>query len=123
MRDPWIRTRRAAAWLLISAIAVMSFVPPAYRTVTYASHNVEHFSIFVATGVSFGVGYPNRPFVSGLLLLMFCAAIELAQQWVPGRHSRLGDFVVDAAAVCIGVSMAFCAARLHDRRKNHGKFH
>jgi VanZ family protein len=90
----------------------MSFVPAAYRIVTYASQNAEHFAIFFAAAVSFGFGYPNRPLVSGLVLLIFCAAIELAQQWVPGRHARLSDFVVDAAAVCIGVGTACFAAKL-----------
>jgi VanZ family protein len=107
---------RAASWLLIFAIAVLSLVPPAYRTVTHASQNVEHFAIFFAAGVSSGFGYPNRPLVSGLLLLIFCAAIELAQQLVPGRHARLSDFVVDAAAVCIGVGSACFAARLPHTR-------
>jgi hypothetical protein len=113
MRDSRIRTIcKAASWLLIFAIASLSLVPPAYRTVTHASQNAEHFAIFFAAGVSFGVGYPNRPIVSGLALLIFCAAIELAQQWVP----RLGDFVVDVSAVCIGVGTACLAARLHHTR-------
>ena len=113
MRSHWIRTIcRTAAWLLIFAIAVLSLVQPSYRAVTHAPHNLEHFAIFFATGLAFGVGYPSRPFVLGSTLLIFCAAIEIAQRWVPGRHARLTDFIIDAAAVSIGVSMASLAARL-----------
>jgi VanZ family protein len=103
---------RAAAWLLTLAVIVLSFVPPSHRVVTYAPHNLEHFAIFFATGVAFGVGYQSRPFVSGIALVIFCGAIELAQNWVPGRHARLTDFIVDAAATCVGVSMASLATRL-----------
>ena len=57
---------------------------------------VEHFSIFFATGLAFGVGYPQRRLFQFVALLAFAAAIELAQLLVPGRHARLSDFLIDA---------------------------
>jgi VanZ family protein len=38
-------------------------------------------------------------------------ALELAQLWVPGRHARLEDFIVDALTACAG----FVAAAMLDR--------
>jgi VanZ family protein len=102
---------RASAWLLALAILVLSLVPPSYRPITEASHNVEHLAIFLATGFAFGVGYPDRPFALATGLVIFCGAIELAQRWVPGRHARLSDFMVDAATACIGVGVTSVAAR------------
>ena len=32
-------------------------------------------------------------------------AIEIAQLWVPGRHARLIDFLVDTTAACIGIGL------------------
>jgi VanZ family protein len=102
---------RASAWLLALAIVVLSLVPPSYRPITEASHNLEHLAIFLATGFAFGVAYPDKPFALAIGLVIFCGAIELAQQWVPGRHARLRDFIVDAAAVCVGLGVASVATR------------
>jgi VanZ family protein len=102
---------RASAWLLALAIVVLSLVPPSYRPITEASHNLEHLTIFFTTGFAFGVAYPDKPFALAIGIVIFCAAIELAQRWAPGRHARLSDFIVDAAAACIGLGAAFVAAR------------
>ena len=32
--------------------------------------------------------------------------LEILQLWMPGRHARLGDFVVDAMAACAGLALA-----------------
>ena len=106
------RVFQIAAWslaFLIALIALLSVVPPSYRPVTAAS---EHLAIFLSTGLSFGVAYPARPWVLAIGLASFCGATEIAQLWVPGRHARLVDFLVDAAAACIGVGMACVASRL-----------
>jgi hypothetical protein len=102
---------RASAWLLALAIVVLSLVPPSYRPITEASHDLEHLAIFLATGFAFGVAYPDKPFALAIGLVIFCGAIELAQRSVPERHARLRDFVVDAAAVCIGLGVASVATR------------
>ena len=109
----WLqKISRALAWLLGLAILVLSLVPPSYRPITEASHNVEHLAIFLATGFAFGVAYPDRPFALATGLVIFCGAIELAQRWVPGRHARLSDFIVDAAAACIGLGVTSAAVRI-----------
>jgi VanZ family protein len=33
---------------------------------------------------------------------MFAGFVEIAQLFVPGRHARLSDFIVDALAMCVG---------------------
>jgi VanZ family protein len=86
-------------------------VPPSHRPVTDASHSMEHFGIFLATGFAFGFGYPSRPLALALALATLCGVIEVAQHWIPGRHARLSDFLVDAAATIIGVGIAYMGAR------------
>jgi VanZ family protein len=108
---------RASAWLLALAIVVLSLVPPSYRPITEASHNLEHLAIFLATGFAFGVAYPDKSFALVIELVIFCGAIELAQRWVPGRHARLSDFIVDAAAACIGLGVASVAAILSGSKR------
>ena len=95
----WCRTAcRTSAWTLALAIVVLSLVPPSYRPVTEASHSFEHLAIFLVTGLAFGAGYPGRPFRIAVALVIFSGTVELLQQWVPGRHARLSDFLVDGTA-------------------------
>jgi len=106
-----------AAWLLLLAIVVLSVVPPDFRPVTPAPHNVEHLAIFFLTGLAFGLGYESRPFLQAIGLVAFSAAIELLQLSVPGRHARLSDFFVNAVSVALGIGLATLMAGRHPRRR------
>jgi len=90
---------RVIAWLLIVAITALSLVPPNLRPVTGASHNIEHFVTFSATGLAFGLGYSRWPVWVVSALVIFACAIEFAQTLVPGRHARLSDLIVDVIAM------------------------
>jgi len=43
--------------------------------------------------------------VAGLSVVLI-GILELLQLFVPGRHARLEDFLVDALAVCVGLAVA-----------------
>jgi VanZ family protein len=103
---------QVTAWLLALAIVVLSLGPPSTRPVTGAGHNLEHLLIFLATGVAFGLGYPRRFWLLAMALPIFAAVIEIAQILVPGRHARLSDFLVDAAALCLGVGLSYLLVKL-----------
>jgi VanZ family protein len=109
------RLFQTAAWLLLLAIIVLSVVPPEDRPVTPAPRDIEHLGIFLLTGLAFGLGYERRHFVQALCLIIFSAAIELVQLLIPGRHAKLGDFVVDALSTVIGVGLA----ALIPKARNH----
>jgi VanZ family protein len=112
MRGFFIKAARITGWFLAVVIAALSLVPPWLRPETGAPHDLEHFAIFFATGAAFGFGYSHKPLETSIALVIFAAAIEIAQLFVPGRHARLGDFVVDALALCVGVGLAsFLATR------------
>ena len=101
---------RASAWILLMTIAVLSLVPAQDRPGTSLPHLVEHLSIFLVTGMAFGVGYPQRRLFQFVTLVAFAAAIELAQLLVPGRHARLSDFLIDALGMSLGLSIGFIAS-------------
>src|SRR5262249_56657749 len=68
---------------------------------------------FLATGMAFGFGYPDRFRLPTIMAQpTFAAAIEVAQIWAPGRHARMSDFLVDAAASCLGVGLSYAFVRL-----------
>ena len=89
----------------------MTVVPPSLRVVTGAPHNVEHAMIFLITGAAFGLGYRLRLRVMCAAAVVFCACLELVQLAVPGRHARISDFLIDAAAACGGIVMAWAVVR------------
>ena len=100
------RLFQAVGWLCVLAIMVLSLVAPSLRPVTFLPHDVEHAAIFAITGLALGLGYPRRIAHHMAMLVVFAAAIELAQFYAPGRHPRMIDFIVDALSACVGVALA-----------------
>jgi VanZ family protein len=109
------KAARIAAWVLALAIVILSIVPAEFRPQTSMPHQFEHFAIFFATGVAFMCGYSQRALKVAIALVVFAGMIEIVQIYVPGRHARLSDFIVDAAALCAGLALASVggARRLH----------
>ena len=105
---------RILAWTLIITIVVMTVVPAPLRVVTGVPHNIEHALIFSATGIAVRLGYELRLSVVYAAAVVFCAGLELVQLAIPGRHARVSDFVVDAAAACAGIGIAWTVRRLTD---------
>jgi hypothetical protein len=100
---------RFTGWLLLIMITALSLSPPNLRPETGTPHHFEHFAIFCATGITLGVGYNNKRGLLAAGLMLFAGAIELAQIFAPGRHARLGDFIVDALAASVGVGLSMLA--------------
>ncbi len=107
---------RIAAWSLATFIVILSVVPPGLRPETGVPHSLEHFAIYWATGVAFGFGYERRQRLLAVSLVAFSGAMELIQLFVPGRHARLSDFIVDALATCAGLLTVSAIER--SRRSN-----
>src|SRR5262245_12821298 len=106
---------RATAWFALTAIIILSLVPPGARPTTFMPHKIEHASIFLFNGVAFGMAYYGYEWLSSVAAIIFCASIELAQLTIPGRHARLCDFFVDAIAVCVGIFVGSTLIRMRPR--------
>lgn len=98
---------RLGAWFVVSALVVLTVVPPSMRPVSTFPSAVEHLGSFFLAGLLYRLGYPRRLFVSLAIAVAFAAAIELLQIPIPGRHARLIDFAVDAVAGCAGTLIGF----------------
>jgi VanZ family protein len=101
------QTSRIGGWLLAAAVVFFSVSPASLRLITPLGHTREHFFIHALLGLAFGIGYTKRPWLLAFGLVAFTGAIELAQLFVPGRHARLRDFLIDAGAACLGVGLAW----------------
>jgi len=96
---------------LATAIVALSVVPPSLRPETGLPHGIEHFVIYLATGLAFALGCELKPGLLATLLVFFSGAVEIAQLFVPGRHARLSDFIVDGLAITVGVMVVSLVAR------------
>lgn len=112
-----IGVARIIAWLLLIAIVALTFVPPGLRPVSGLPHNVEHLAIFLLMGAAFGLAYQGHAHSLGLMAILFAAVLELSQVFIPGRHARLSDFVINAAGVCAGIALATLLNRWQRSRR------
>ena len=67
-------------------------------------------------------GYSQRALKLAVALVGFAGFIEIVQIFVPGRHARLTDFIVDAAALPVGMAIASLAGarKLHQAAETSG---
>jgi VanZ family protein len=97
---------RIFAWLLAAAVTFATLGPPRYRPHSNLGQDGEHALAFVLVGLAFGLAYTrNRLLTAGIAVVMI-GVIEILQLWMPGRHARVEDFVVDALAACAGFAAA-----------------
>ena len=102
---------RCVAWLLIGAIAVFTLSPIELRPVSGAPVSVERLAAFAAIGAVFCFGYPKHRFAILILLIGTVGFLELAQNYVPGRHGRVMDGVVKVSGAMLGAVFAMCVTR------------
>ena len=103
---------RIMAWSLAIALTALTLVPPGLRPVTGLPHVVEHLAAFVAAGIALALAYRRHVAFLFAGTVVWTGALELAQLLVPGRHSRLSDFLVDAAGVCAAIRLVAAGSRL-----------
>jgi VanZ family protein len=107
---------RAAGYAAILLIGVLSLVPGALRPETGAPGQFEHFVAYLgaATFLALGSDKASQRW-QGLWLVPFAAALEIAQHFVPGRHSRFSDFAVSSVGAILGIIAAFGIAPILSR--------
>jgi VanZ family protein len=66
----------------------------------------------VLVGSAFGLAYPRRRWTVSAVGVALIGLLEIMQLWVPGRHARFEDFVVDALSACVGFALSAAADRM-----------
>jgi VanZ family protein len=97
---------RLFAWTLAAAVAFATLGPPSYRPHSELGQNGEHALAFVLLGLAVGLAYKRNRWLTATIAVAMIGLVEILQFWAPGRHARLSDFIVDAAAACAGLVVA-----------------
>jgi VanZ family protein len=112
------RLLRWATWCVI-VLAILSLTPGDEMVRTGAPSELEHFAAYAGAAFIATLGYQRR--VSRLqiaALLIVCAGLlELAQFWIPGRHSQAVDFAFSAAGVMAGSAIVWLWSRRAQARR------
>ena len=97
---------RLFAWLLAAAVTFATLGPPRFRPHSDLGQDGEHALAFVLLGLAFGFAYTQNRLFTAVTAVVGIGGIEVLQIWMPGRHARLEDFIVDALAACAGLAIA-----------------
>ena len=97
---------RIIAWLLTAAVTFATLGPSRYRPHSELGQDGEHVLAFLLVGLAFGLAYPRRRLLTAGIAVILIGVLEMLQLWMPGRHARLEDFIVDALAACAGIAAA-----------------
>jgi VanZ family protein len=97
-----INVIRLFAYFLAAALSFATLGPPSLRPHSNLGQDGEHALAFVLIGLAFALGYPRHRLLAAGLTVAFTGVLELLQLFVPGRHARLEDFLVDALATLGG---------------------
>lgn len=100
---------RTIAWLLAAAVTFATLGPPGRRPHSDLGQDGEHALAFILVGLAFGLAYGRRRLLVAGAAVVLIGVLELMQFWAPGRHARMGDFLVDAATACLGFALAAAA--------------
>jgi VanZ family protein len=92
-------------------LLILTTLPAAKRPVTGLQHDVEHFGAFLLLGLLFAFGFRAQARSMFLGSIAFAAFVEGSQIQLQTRHARLADFLVDAAALCVGILIARLISR------------
>ena len=97
---------RAAGWIGVAAIVVLSTLPGSERPHTGAPGQMEHVLAYFMTASALATGYQRRDTRLKLLLglMLLAEAMECAQLFIPGRNAAIGDFLASSLGALIGVA-------------------
>jgi VanZ family protein len=109
---------RIVAWLLTAAVTFATLGPARLRPQSDLGQDGEHALAFVLVGLAFGLAYTRYRLLTAGVAVVLIGVLEMLQLWMPGRHARWQDFIVDALAACGGIAVAAGLDWLMHRSKN-----
>jgi hypothetical protein len=115
-----LRMLRISSWFLLVALFALSVVPASLRPVV-APQAIEHMIAFAAAGVFFSFAHQFALPALMLLAVGYSSLVEMVQLFVPGRHARLSDLMVDGAATLVGAGVGYTLRQIATRRGAAGQ--
>jgi apolipoprotein N-acyltransferase len=109
---------RAAAWITLAAIVVVTLGPIGLRPMTDAPVQVERAVAFFLAGLLFAVAYPRHIWWAVALLVVATFGLEWLQNLRPDRHGREADAAVKFVGAALGIAGGWLLANAITARRS-----
>lgn len=108
---------RLIGWLAVLSVIILSLVPASYRPHVLPNNYAEHFVAYIVVGYLLASGYPalGQRLVLGAMLGIGAGSLEIAQLFIAGRISSVGDFAAGVSGALIGLNLSSVVRRLFGR--------
>lgn len=113
MRHNLRKISRWLTWVCIGILTALSWLPADTMIRTAAPGQLEHFVAYLGMGSVAAFGYGRRVSYIQIVLLLavYAGVLEIGQLLVPGRHSRLIDFLAGSAGAIAGTFAIYLCDR------------
>jgi VanZ family protein len=113
------RVLRVSGWGMVAIIGILSLVPGVLRPHTGLPNQLEHFGAYLVTASTLVLASSKglSALRIGLYLGTYARLLEIAQLWVPGRSSRLIDFVASFLGILAGCFFTVLVCRFNAKAK------
>jgi VanZ family protein len=98
------------AWGCVALLAVLSLLPASEMVRTSLGGHIEHATAYAGTALLIGLSYPAwgwRRIAAGLVI--YAGVLELLQNFSPGRHPALLDWLSSSTGAMIGLGFLHIA--------------
>ncbi|RRH94840.1 hypothetical protein EH240_26530 [Mesorhizobium tamadayense] len=106
---------RFASLVLLAAITLATLSPIQMRP-HLGDANVERALAYALFGLALAIGFRARLVQAMLFVCAVAGGLELLQAFDPGRHARLQDALVKAAAGLLGIALGRIVFAVASRR-------
>jgi VanZ family protein len=102
--QPFTRVFRPVAWGCVILIAVLSLLPAEEMVRTSLSGHIEHAIAYAGTAFLIRLSYPIWGWKRvATALVTYAGVLELLQNFSPGRHPAVDDWLSSSTGVLIGI--------------------
>lgn len=96
---------RLAALVLLAFIIFATLSPIELRP-HLSDANMERALAYILLGLALALGFPSRVTQTVLFICAVAGVLEVLQLFDPGRHARVADGLLKAAAGVVGIVLA-----------------
>jgi VanZ family protein len=102
---PPFRVLRPVAWGCVILLAVLSLLPAEEMVRTSLGGHIEHAIAYAGTALLIGLSYPTWEWKRmAIALVIYAGVLELLQNFSPGRHPAILDWLSSSTGALIGIA-------------------
>jgi VanZ family protein len=118
----WAANRlRPVAWGCVILLAVLSLLPAEEMVRTSLGGHIEHAIAYAGTAFLFGLSYPAWGWQRiAIALVIYAGILELLQNFSPGRHPAVLDWISSSAGALMGITFIRVGDAVWRRWRAHG---